>query len=65
MIIIPSVFLLTGGMLAIFASEFPKYSFEIFITGIVLAVVSFVIMLFNFFYSWIQFSPRLYLYSEL
>ncbi len=64
MIILPNIFVLTGGLLSIFADDFHEYNFEIFITGIVIACVSFIIMLFNLFYVWVQFLPKLHLYRD-
>ena len=64
MVILPNAFVLTGGLLAIFATDFSKYGFEIFISGMVLAGVNFVIMLFNLFYIWVQILPRLNLYRD-
>lgn len=64
MIILPDIFVLIGMLLAIFANYFSRYGFEIFITGIVLLIVNFVIMIFNLLYTWVKFLPRLYLYRD-
>lgn len=65
MITVPCVFVLIGGILAILASDMPKFGYEVFISGGVLFGVSFLIMLFNLFYSMLKYMPKLYLYREL
>ena len=64
MIILPCIFILAGMFLAMFATYFSQYGYEIFIAGAVLLIVSLVILLFNLAYAFLQFLPRLRLYQD-